>query len=340
MASDIGRVMEMINGYRQTCIVVAAIRLGVFDRLAAGPVADAALAGELEADPGALSRLLRALAVLGLVDREDGASALTATGRLLTGAGFGAGLRAWAVLVGAEYMAAWGHLADSVRTGAIGFERAFGTTAWEHRASHPELGELFNVVTSGEQVRTIAALVRGYDFSGRRCIVDVGGGHGNLVAGVLARYPDARGVVFDLPHVVEGAPEALERAGVADRCQVVGGSFLDQVPPGGDVYLLKHVLHNWDDTRCTEILRSCRQAMAPGAVLLVLENVVPDDPSTAEELVMLDLHMMAVHGGRERTEGELDTLLATAGLRRLRRIATRPGAPDVIEAGMDERSGS
>ncbi|HEY4181386.1 MAG TPA: methyltransferase [Kofleriaceae bacterium] len=331
MASDIARILEMVNGYQETCIVVAALQLGVLDKLAAKPSTAEALATEVGADPVALGRLLRALRVLHLVDGADEVS-VTPTGKLLLEKGFGAGIRAWALLVGGEYLAAWGQLAHSVKTGDVAFDKVFGMSAWEHRAQHPDLNASFNRVTTGEQLRAIEGVLRAYDFTGRGCIVDVGGGHGNLVAGILKKYPAARGIVFDQPHVVEGAPAALESAGVAARCEVVGGSFLESVPAGGDTYVLKHVLHNWSDADCVTILRHCQAAMPTDGRLLVLENVIPDDPTTARALVMLDLHMMAVLGGRERTRGEYAALLRDAGLQFSKLIPTREGAPDVIEA--------
>lgn len=333
MASDITRLLAMVNGYQQTCVVVAAIELGVFERLAGGPTTIDALAHDVGAQPAALARLVRALCTCGLVGGDGGNVALTTSGRLLLRTGFGAGIRAWAELVGAEYLGAWSNLAHSVQTGEVAFEHVFGMTAWQHREAHPELNASFNLVTTGEQRRAIAAVRRGYDFSASRRIVDVGGGRGLLLAGILSAQPAARGVVFDQPHVVAEAGAALAEAGVAERCEVVGGSFFETVPPGGDLYLLKHVLHNWDDAGAIAILQRCRAAMSEGAKLLVLENILPDaiDEASAP-LVMLDLHMLAVLGGRERTRAEYEQLLAAAGLRCTRVIPTGDGAPAIIEA--------
>ena len=323
----------MINGYQRTCVVVAALQLGIFEQLAKSPAKTADLARAVGADPRSLERLVRALRVLGLVELGDGGVALTGAGKLLLAGGFGAGMRAWALLVGEEYLPAWTNLRHSVKTGEIAFDKVFGTNAWTHRREHPELNECFNIVTSGVQLRTISALLAAYDFSKLGCLVDVGGGHGNLVAGVLKKHARARGIVFDQPHVVEGAPAALEKAGVGDRCEIVGGSFLESVPGGGDVYVLKHVLHNWDDADCVTILRNCRAAMGPSTAILVLENVIPDgDVKGADALVMLDLHMMAVLGGRERTLAEYRALFDEAGFRFTRCITTREGAPSILEA--------
>jgi hypothetical protein len=323
----------MINGYQRTCVIVAALQIGLFERLGRSSAPASELARELGADERSFERLVRALRVLALVELEGGALKLTSAGRLLLKDGFGAGLRAWALLVGEEYLPAWTNLRHSVKTGEPAFEKVFGTSAWNHRKEHPELNECFNVVTSGVQLRTISALLAAYDFATLGCLVDVGGGHGNLVAGVLIARPNARGIVFDLPHVVEGAPAALDRAGVRDRCEIVGGSFLESVPRRGDVYVLKHILHNWDDASSVTILRNCRAAMGPSAKVLVLENALPEqDVRGADALVMLDVHMMAVLGGRERTVSEYRALFEAAGLRFTRCIETREGAPSILEA--------
>jgi len=220
-----------------------------------------------------------------------------------------------------------------VRTGAPAFDKVFGTSVWTHRKEHPELSECFNAFTSSVQLRTVGALVSGYDFSKHSCIVDVGGGHGNLVAGVLEKHTHARGIVFDLPHVVEGATTALEKAGVRARCLLVGGSFFESVPRGGDICLLKHILHDWDDADCVAILRNCRAAMDPSGVVLVLETPMPEgDMNGARAIVMSDLHMMAVLGGRERTLAEYRALFDAAGLRFTRCIATTEGAPSILES--------
>ncbi len=326
--SDLGRLLEMINGYQRTSVIVAALQLGVFEQLRRA-TSEEALAAALGAHAPSLKRLLRALHVLGLVDRREDGVHLTSMGKLLLEDSFGP--RPWAVLVGEEYMHAWARLGEAVRTGENAFERVFGMRAWQHREAHPELDHCFNRVTSGVQLRTIAALLDAYDFSKTTCLVDVGGGHGNLLAGILKRHRAARGILFDQPHVVANATATLDAAGVLLRCTVVGGSFLEAVPPGGDVLLLKHCLHNWSDADCVRILASCREAMAAGAELLVVEDVIPDDDlRAAGQVIMLDIHMLVVHGGVERTRAEYERLFRGAGLRLDRELATRPGVPNVL----------
>ena len=328
--SDVAKLVEMVNGYQATCVLVAGLDTGLLDRLAGSASRLEALAAALGADAASLDRLVNALEVFGIVERRGGEIALTRRGAMFQrGAG---GLRDLTTLVGAQYLPAWARIADCVKTGEVAFERAFGTTAWEHRRDHPALDAAFNRVTSGVMERTIVALLEAYDFSNARTVVDVGGGHGNLLAGVLQRYASARGVLFDQPHVVAGAEPVLARAGVNDRCRISGGSFLEAVPAGGDCYLMKHILHNWGDEDAATILRTCGARLHENATLLILESVMPEDNLAAgAPIAMIDLHMMTVLGGRERTLRQYEALLAAADLSLVRRVVTRPHAPDVLE---------
>lgn len=329
---DIQNALAIVNGYQRTCLAAAAVQLGIFDKLAEGDETLDRLAADLGLHRGALARLLRALNAIGLVDQQGDRACLTGSARLFLKGGFSSALRAWAILTGGEYLALWGRLADSVRTGEAVFERVFNCSPWKHRQDSRALNDAFNEVTSAEQLRTSSMLLRAYDFGGHRCVVDVGGGHGNLVVGVLKKHPHMHGIVFDLPHVVSGAEARVAAAGVGDRCQVVGGSFLESVPCGADVQILKHVLHNWDDDNGVRILRNARKALDPGGRLLIVEDVVGSDIATAAPVVMLDIHMLVVHGGRERTLAEYDRMLSDSGFSRVRHMVTRPGVPDVIEA--------
>lgn len=328
---DLEQVIAMVNGYQRTCLAAAAVELRLFDELAEGERTINDLATGLGVDEGALARFVRALAAIGLITQQADRAALTGRSRLLLAGGLASSLRSWTVLIGGEYLALWSRLADSVRSGGPVFEAVFDCSAWKHREDRPALNKAFNEVTTAEQHQTIRTLLRTYDFAGARCVADVGGGHGNLVAGVLNRYPELEGIVFDLPHVVEGARAALTKAGLEGRCRIVGGSFLESAPAGADVHILKHVLHNWNDESCRRILRNVRAALNGNGRLLILENVISDE-EVAAPLAMLDMHMLVVHGGRERTKSAYATLLASAGFRMSRFMTTRQGAPDIIEA--------
>jgi orsellinic acid C2-O-methyltransferase len=259
--------------------------------------------------------------LVGLVEHHAAGICLTSMGRLLLEGD--AGVRERAMLVGEEYLPAWQDLRYSVITGKPAFENGFGITAWEHRRQHPELNECMNRTMADDHRRSGHSISAAYDFSECRLVVDVGGGQGALIAEILMHCPHTDGLVFDQPHVVEGAGGILSAAGVQDRCRVVAGSFFESVPAGGDTYILQHILHDWNDERCEAVLRNCRAAMSAASSLLVIENIMPDDADPVERLVMLDLHMMVMLGGRERTRSEFRAMLRRAGLELVRSVSAR-----------------
>ena len=317
-------LLEMIQGYRATCLIAAAMQLDLVERLAAGPLAAEALASALGAHLPSLRRFLRALSAIGLV--VDGARGveLTATGRELLKHSPGAWH--WAVLTAEEYLPVWTRLRHSVLTGAPAFDEVFGMSAWDHRRQRTDLNAAFNAM-GDRAARTLPALTAAHDFSVCGLIVDVGGGQGQLLAGLLAAYPKARGLLFDQPHVIADA-EHVRRD---PRCETGAGSFFDAVPKGGDVYILQHVLHDWDDAAATTILRNCRAAMDASSTLLIVEHVLPDHGEPPLATVMLDIHMLVVLGGRERTRREYETLLRSAGLE-LIRVTQPSGGVGVLAA--------
>jgi hypothetical protein len=216
----------------------------------------------------------------------------------------------------------------TVRTGETAFDHAHGTGLFEYLASHPEVGAAFNVGMLGnspDHARLVAAT---YDFSKMNVVVDVGGGRGRLLATILERYPRLRGILFDQPHVIEDARQILEEVGVVDRCELVGGSFFDAVPAGGDTYVLRNIIHDWDDDRAVAILMSCRRSMTDGARLVLVERYLATDPHEALLVLHADLEMLVNVGGRERTTDEYAALLARGGLRLTKTIAlgTTPAA--------------
>jgi hypothetical protein len=328
-ANDRARLVELIHGYRSTCLIATAVDAGLFDALRAQPLGEAELARRLGAQPSSLRRLLSGLQALGLARTRAAGIALTPMGRLL--ADPGAGVRERAKLAGAEYMPVWQNLRHSLVTGEPAYDVTFGTGAWERRRRHPELGAYVNRTMVDDQRRTAGGVPRAYDFSRFRLVVDVGGGEGALLADILAQYSQPAGLLFDQPHVVMGAASLLANAGVADRCRIASGSFFDAVPAGGDAYVLQHVLHNWDDERCLAILDRCRAAIDAGGVLLVIENVLPDAGEPAAHLALLDLHMMVMLGGRERTRAEFRSLLERSGFELLRATRTDAGT-EILEA--------
>jgi hypothetical protein len=217
--------------------------------------------------------------------------------------------------IGQQYLwTSWGHLLHSVRTGEPAFPELYGTTAWEYRQAHPEEDAVFNAAMTALSAGVVEAIVQSYDFSSMGVLMDVGGGEGVLLAAILAANPALRGVLFDQPHVVNGANELLERAGVADRCEVVSGSFFEAVPGGADAYLLKSIVHDWDDIATVKILRACRAAIANSGRLLVVEPIIRpgNEPDPAK---FSDLNMLVMLGGQERTADDFERLYADAGFR-------------------------
>jgi hypothetical protein len=216
-----------------------------------------------------------------------------------------------------------------VRTGENAFRHVHGEDVWAYRAAHPEEGAVFDRAMTANSRRQGDAVLAAYDFGRFGTVVDVGGGQGAFLGAILARHPAAGGVVFDQPHVVAGAGAVLRAAGVADRCRVMGGDFFEAVPDGGDAYVLKNILHDWEDEAATAILRTCRRAMRPGRTLLLVDRVV-GPPNEGGAAKFVDLLMRVSAGGRERTREEWGDLLAAAGFQLL--SVTDAGAVSVIEA--------
>jgi hypothetical protein len=316
---------RLVNGYQVTQAVHVAATLGIADLLRGGPRSSAELAAATETHAPSLHRVLRALAALGVLhEGDDGRFSLTAIGDCLR-SDADEPVGGWADYVGRPvHFQAWGALLHAVRTGENAFALVHGTDVWEYRAQHPQDGAVFDRAMTDVSRRANAHLLEAYDLGGFGLVVDVGGGHGALMAAVLGAHPQLRGVVFDQPHVVAGAPEVLEAAGVADRCEVVGGSFFDGVPPGGDAYLLKAILHDWEDEDALRILHSCRAAVADGGAVLVVEREL-GAPNESPDAKLSDLNMMVGPGGRERAREEFAELLSAGGFALDRVVPTAIG---------------
>jgi SAM-dependent methyltransferase len=313
----------------------AAASLGVADAIAADGTASADVAQTIGADPGATHRLLRAMAALELCqETDDGRFTLTALGMPLR-ADAPDSVRSWLLLMGGEMVwSSWGRLADSVRTGQPAPMLLEGKDAFTWMADHPTEFAIFDHSMRELTRRAAPAIAAAYDFGAARAVVDVGGGHGALLAAVLVANPHLRGTVLDLAHCAEGAAELAGAAGVGDRCGFATGSFFESVPAGADVYLMKSVLHDWNDERSAAILRACRAALRPGARLVLVEVVVPQRPGTSpldQMIAGTDLNMLVMTGGCERTEEQYRGLCAAAGLR-VTRILPTATAFSLIEA--------
>jgi hypothetical protein len=307
-------IARTITGYWTSQAVYVAAKLRIADCLAEGPQTVEALAEATSTHPRTLYRLLRALASVGIFSEDEaGWFRLTPPAELLR-AEVPDSLWAMAIMMGEEHYHAWGGLLESVRTGKTAFDRLYGKPIFAYLAEHPEKARIFDAAMTSVHGRETAAVLDAYDFSGIDVLADIGGGNGTNLIGILGRYPGMRGVLFDLPHVVERARDGLQAAGFSDRCEVIGGSFFKPIPVKADAYFLRHIIHDWDDEESGQILRHIRRAMPSGARLLVVEHVLPpgDAPSFGK---LLDLNMLIMPGGLERTEDEFRVLYQDAGFR-------------------------
>jgi O-methyltransferase/methyltransferase family protein len=312
---------RLLGGYQISQAIHVAAVLGIADLLAEGPRTSGALAEATASDPDALYRLLRALAAVGVFEERDGKQfALTALGAPLR-ADAPDSIAAWAAFIGRPYYRdAWSALPDSVRTGENAFLLAHGKRVWEYRATRPDEGAIFDRAMAANSRLVTRSLIDAYDFGRFETIVDVGGGTGALLAALLAEYPRLRGILFDQPHVVSGVD-------LGPRAEVVAGSFFDAVPAGGDAYLLKWIIHDWEDEEAAAILRTIRRRDAP---VLVVERVV-GPPNEDAEAKFSDLNMLVGPGGRERTLEEFRVLFDAAGFALVADVPTE-GAMHVLEA--------
>jgi hypothetical protein len=324
-------MMEMISNTWVAQAITAAAELGIADALAKGPLSADELAAAVNADADAISRLLRALSSRGIFrQRRDGRYDLTPLADTLR-RDAEVSIAGWAQWLGSpQHREHWSHFSDAIRTGRSVVPGLRGKPMFEYLADEPELGEIFNEAMTGGSALTIGPVIAAYDFSPFATIVDVGGGHGRLLAEILAATPQARGILFDQPQVVAGAPAVLAERGVADRVQIAEGSFFESVPPGGDAYVLKSVIHDWPDDDAVRILRNVRNAAAVGSHLLLVEFVLPQHN---REYVgnWLDLEMLLALDARERSAAEFERLFTSAGFR-LKRVVPTASPFNVVEA--------
>lgn len=323
------QVARLASGYWHTQAIYVAAKLGIADLLTTGSKSAEELAAATQTNARALYRLLRALASLGIFAEDDAHRfALTPMAECLRSDVPGS-VRSLAIIRGEWQYEAWGGLLDSVRTGACAFETIHGVPLFDYLAANPEKGKLFDEAMTGVHGRETKAMLDAYDFAGVGVLADIGGGNGEVIASVLKRYPTMRGILFDRPAVVERSRANLDAAGLSERCAAVGGNFFASVPAGADAYLLRHIIHDWDDEKSVAILRNCRAAMGKGGRLLLVEGIVPpgNEPSVSK---FFDLAMMVLPGGMERTEDEYRQLLAASGFA-LKRIVPTQSWISVIE---------
>ncbi len=311
----IAAVRRLVDGYQVSQAIHVLVRLGVPDRVAAGPRSVKELAAAVHAHEPSLYRLLRAVAAVRLLEElPDRRFALTELGEALHSDVPGS-VAGWAAFIGRPYYwKAWARLYDGVKTGEHAFRLEHGVGVWEYRQRDPDEVAVFNRAMNSVSGSISPAVVAGYDFSSPATVVDVGGGGGLLLTEILKANPGTRGILFDLPGTVEDARAFVAASGVGERCELVAGDFFKTVPSGADVYLLKSILHDWYDKEAGAILTTVRAAARPDSVLLVIEAVLAG-PNEGAPAKFGDLNMMVAAGGQERTREEWEKLFESTGWR-------------------------
>lgn len=320
---------RMLTGYWATQCLYVAAKLGIADLLITGPRSADELAMVTSTHAPSLYRLLRGLASLGVFAEVEGKKfALTPLAECLR-SDSPSSQRALAIMSGEEHYKAWGELLYSVQTGKTAFDMLYGMPVFDFLSKHEEQARNFDAAMVGVHGRETSAMTDAYDFSSFGVLADVGGGNGSLLTTVLKKNPSLKGMLYDLPGVTERAKASLQAAGVLARCQVVGGSFFESVPAGADAYLMRHIIHDWDDEKCITILKNIHSVIKPDGKLLVVEGVIPpgNDPNFGK---LLDLTMLTIPGGKERTEAEYRELFAAGGFT-LTRIVPTEAEVSVIE---------
>jgi hypothetical protein len=313
----------MASGYWVSQSIYVAAKLGIADLLKDSPKSCDELATATGTHAPSLYRVLRALASLGVfAETQPNHFSLTPLAACLQ-SDVPDSIRAYVILRGEEQYRAWGDLLHGVQTGGSSFEHIYGMNLFDYLAQNPESAKIFDESMTNLSAIESAAIAASYDFSSIQTLVDVAGGEGLLIASILKSNPTLKGVLFDRPYVIERAKRFLEAEGVLERCQLAAGNFFESVPEGGDAYILKHIIHDWDDERAIAILKQCHKVMPDNGKVLVAEQVIPpgNEPFMGK---LLDLHMLVMApGGRERTEAEYRALFEKAGFKLTRIVPTQ-----------------
>lgn len=325
-------LFQIGTGHFVASALQVVVRLGIPARIADGELTAAELAGATGVQEGPLYRVLRALASVGLFSETSPRRfKLTPTGQALR-PGVPGSMYDMALWVTSPFhFRVYADMMHSVRTGRPAAEKVTGMPVFEYLPHDPELSEIFNNAMTAFSNQVVSAALEAYDFSGINLLVDVAGGHGGVLTAILQKYPAMRGVLFDLDHVIAGAGPRIEALGLKDRCATEAGDFFTKVSPDGDAYIMKHIIHDWDDERALRILQNIRAAMGPkrGRIIL-LESVIPTG-NTPDLGKIVDLEMLMMPGGKERTADEYEMLFAEAGLE-VTRIVPTASPLSVIEA--------
>ena len=324
-ASGATEMRRLISGFSVTIAISAVAELGIADHLAGGPKTAADLARLSGTHEDHLRRTLRYLASEDVFEERPGdLFALTDRSHWLRSDVLGS-LRPRAAYTGsAMSWTAWGRLLACLKSGTSAFHVAFGEDLFAYLKHQPDAAATFNAFMARQTAASVEAVLAAYDFAAFHELADIGGGRGALLAGIMRANPQLQGILFDMPEVIATAQPLLDQAGVTSRCKLVGGDFFEAVPAGADLYALKFILHDWPDDECIRILRNCRQAVAAGGRVLIVEHVIPEEsgPHIAK---FMDINMLVNTTGRERTRREFEQLLAAAGLQLRQLVATPIG---------------
>ena len=324
-------LLRLIIGFQASQAIHVAAALGLADLLDSDPKPVSDLARATKTKPNALYRLMRALASIGIFREEQNLNfALAPMGKFLRTDTVGSHAPMAQFIGRSNSWQAWGDLLHAVRTGDTAFNHVHGRGVWEYRAEHPEESLIFDRAMAEGTEQYAQAVMQFYDFGRFRHVVDVGGGDGAFLGRLLDRYPSMQGTLFDQPHVIERAEKLFAGLDLSQRCRMCSGNFFTDVPHGADAYLLKWILHDWDDEAAIKILRTCRRATTQAGRLLIVEHVV-GPPNVTRDAKFMDLTMMVMNGGKERTEAELTVILSKAGFRLTSLIETE-GPQSLIEA--------
>jgi len=327
------RLAALMDGYLTSQVLFVAARLGIAGVLAKAPQTAAAVAEAVGADPRSLHRVMRGLAMVDVLEEyQDGRFGLTALGAALR-SDLPGSLHGAMLPRGEFYFQAAADLLGAVRDGNVAFERVFGMPVFDYLAQQPEASGAFQQSMSARSRREAVDIIDAYDFHCFNRIVDVGCGEGGLLAAILRAQPHLHGIGFDHPAVIERATTHDAGTELAPRCTWQAGDFFVEIPPGGDVYLLSRVIHDWDDDAARRILRNCHRAMSDGATLLILDAVLPERAKNDPAAIRLDLTMLLLTRGRERTGAEFEQLLRGAGFEVVRVVPTAsPFGLSIVEA--------
>lgn len=313
---------RMITGYRTSQSIFAAAKLGIADLLKDGPQHIDQLAEASHTNSEALYRLLRALASIGIFAEGDQRQfSLTPMAEFLR-SDIPDSKRALAMMAGDEQFQAWSEILYTLETGKKSFDKVFNRPIFEYLSEHPDKGHIFDQAMTGVHGRETSTILEAYDFSEFKVLADIGGGNGSNITSLLQHYSEMKGILFDLPHVVERSKMNIEKVGLSNRCTLIGGSFFDSIPLTADAYLMRHIIHDWDDEKSLTILRNCHAVMPENSKLLVIESVIPpgNEPFAGK---FLDLVMMLIPGGKERTEEEYKALYEQVGFELTRIVPTK-----------------